>query len=331
VKFARLHWKLVIFFGSVLIVGGLVLFYMDHARHYPETDDAYVQSHIVYVASEVSGKVVELSIENYQPVTKGQMLFEIDPTSYQYALDQARARWKEAGAQELTDLQIISVAQAELAQSEAHQILAAKQAERILPLVKQGLSSLQSGDEVQADLAVANATVKAAEEKLTETRDTLAVQKLQVAAARATFLQAKLNLAHTRVYSPATGTLQNLVLRPGSFVTAGQDLFAIVDNNTWWVEANYKETQLQRVRVGQAVKIVIDLYPDHPFSGRVGYVSLGSGSTFSLLPPENATGNWVKITQRFPVKIFFTPESLDPKYPLRVGASAMVVVDTLSS
>ena len=138
--------------------------------------------------------------------------------------------------------------------------------------------------------------------------------------------QAALNLAYTNIMAPTDGELAQFTLRPGQTVTAYQGLFSLIGDNTWWVMANMKETNLNRIRVGQKATIYVDLYPSHSFHGIVKSISPGSGSSFDLLPAENATGNWVKVTQRFPVKIAIT--DLDPHYPLRIGASCSVVIDT---
>lgn len=153
-----------------------------------------------------------------------------------------------------------------------------------------------------------------------------AVINANLAVAKASLDQAELNLAHTNIYAPADGYLVNFSVRPGTLITADQPLFALIENQQWWVDANYKETDLARIRSGQTAKIVLASYPDHIFKGLVQSISSGSGSAFSLLPPENATGNWIKVTQRFPVKVLILDPA--PKFPLRVGATASVTIDT---
>jgi membrane fusion protein (multidrug efflux system) len=136
--------------------------------------------------------------------------------------------------------------------------------------------------------------------------------------------QAEIDLERTRVVAPTNGTIANLSLRPGNTVAPNVPLFVVISDQEFWVDANFKETQLKEIRVGQKATIESDVYPDHPFHGVVQSVSGGSGAAFSLLPPQNATGNWVKVTQRVPVRI--RVEDPDPQHPLRIGTTATVKV-----
>ena len=144
--------------------------------------------------------------------------------------------------------------------------------------------------------------------------------------AKASLAGAQLALKNTIVHAPASGQLVNVRLRKGNNIAAGMPLFSIVEQQNWWIQANFKETDLARIKVGQPATVKVDIYPHHVFHGVVEALSQSSGAIFSLLPPENATGNWVKVTQRFPVRIRIT--NLAPAYPLRVGASATVKIDT---
>jgi membrane fusion protein (multidrug efflux system) len=159
-------------------------------------------------------------------------------------------------------------------------------------------------------------------------KSTLDDANAALAAAAAALEQAQLNLSFTHIKAPEAGTLVNFNLRAGSTVTAGLGivLFSIIEEGQWWLDANFKETQLERIKSGQKATVNIDIYPGKKFKGIVSKISDGSGSAFSLLPPENATGNWIKVTQRFPVKIII--QNPDPQYPLRIGASATVSIDT---
>ena len=137
-----------------------------------------------------------------------------------------------------------------------------------------------------------------------------------------------LNLQYTKVTAPSSGQIASLTLRPGQTVTAYQPLFSLVSDKKWWAMANMKETDLSRIRVNQSAIVHVDMYPQHVFTGVVTSVSPGSGASFTLLPPENATGNWVKVTQRFPVRVDIIHP--DATFPLRIGASCTVSIDTLS-
>lgn len=161
-----------------------------------------------------------------------------------------------------------------------------------------------------------------------QAKQNVVTQQSQVKAAEASVETAKLNLNYTSVTAPSSGMIGNLTLRPGMVVTSGVNLFAIVDRSSFWIDANFEETKLKRIRIGQSADIKLDMYPDITFHGTVSSISAANGSTFSLLPPENATGNWVKITQRFTIRILIPVNELTDKYPLRVGASAKVVINT---
>ena len=196
-------------------------------------------------------------------------------------------------------------AKAQLTINEAQMQNATLTAKRVMDLLKKKFSSPQEGDNAVTALESASAAV------------TLA---------KAHLAQAELNMQYTRVRAPTSGWIANLTVRDGAVVAANQPLFALVSDEEFWVDANYKETELEAIKPGMKAKIITDLYPDHPFTGIVESISSGSGTVFSLLPPQNATGNWVKVTQRIPVRIHvFHPE---PNYPLRIGASSKVIIDT---
>jgi membrane fusion protein (multidrug efflux system) len=173
-----------------------------------------------------------------------------------------------------------------------------------------------------AQLAVARARLNQARLALGRAGD----QNERIREAEAALKQAQLDLAHTHVTAACDGQIAELTLQPGSTARAGNPLFALVCTDKFWIAANFKETQLERIKAGQSATIEIDMYPGHRFEGRVETISRASGVAFSLLPPQNATGNWVKVTQRVPVRIAVT--STDADYPLRVGTSATVTIDT---
>lgn len=198
----------------------------------------------------------------------------------------------------------VNKAEANVVAQQAALILAEQNATRILHLVKIGQASKAAGDEAQSKLDSARADLMANQAQLAE---------------------AKLDLEHTRVIAPNAGIVTEFVLRPGNNVMANTTLFMLVIKNDFWIDANFKETQVAHIKPGQSVNIVLDMFPHHTFHGVVDAVSSASGSVFSLMPPENASGNWVKVTQRFPVKIMIN----DPNqaYPLRAGSTATVTID----
>jgi membrane fusion protein (multidrug efflux system) len=176
-------------------------------------------------------------------------------------------------------------------------------AQRTLTLVKENYMSPQDKDDVVASLKAATSNLDYANAQLK---------------------QAQLNLAYTKITAPTDGWITNLSLREGDIVNANQPLFALVSNDEFWADANFKETEMEHVKPGQKATVITDLYPNHPFNAVIESISSGAGSAFSLLPPENSTGNWVKVTQRIPVRVrILNP---DNQYPLRIGISAEVTV-----
>jgi membrane fusion protein, multidrug efflux system len=196
-------------------------------------------------------------------------------------------------------------AQATVAQTQAELDTQSKDTARILQLVQEGQLPKANGDDAQGKIDELTAALKVAQAQLAD---------------------AQLNLQYTTIKAPANGYLNNFTLRAGEIIQSGSPLFALVETDQWWVNANFKETDLARIRVGQSADITLDIYPNLTFKGHVQGISAGSGAAFALLPPENATGNWVKVTQRFPVRINFMHP--DANYPLRVGASSRVTVNT---
>ena len=198
----------------------------------------------------------------------------------------------------------VDKARAQLAMAEANLFNAQQTAERVTKLVAKTVLSKQDGDNATANLQNTAAAVAVAKSNLAE---------------------AELDLQYSSVTAPTSGWVTNMNLRNGSIVTANQPLFALVSNHEYWVDANFKETELQRIKPGQKAEITVDMYPDRSFKGVVESISSGSGTVFSLLPPQNAIGNWVKVTQRIPVKIRIL--DMDQDYPLRIGTTASVTIN----
>lgn len=193
--------------------------------------------------------------------------------------------------------------QALLAQAEAQLKIAELTSNRTIALVKRNVDSLQGGDE-----AIANFNSAAAKQKF----------------AAASLAKAQLNVQYTHIIAPTSGWVTNVSLRTGDMVVENQPLFALISDEEFWVDANFKETDLSHISLGQTADITVDMYPGQHFAGVVESISGGSGSAFSLLPPENATGNWVKVTQRVPVRVKIL--NVNPRYPLRIGTSATVTL-----
>ncbi len=303
-------------------------FYFRYEQMHPSTDDAYLSANIIQISSQVSGKVIHTDVRNNDYVKQGQVLFQLDPREYTYALNKATAQLHSA-EQDVTALQqAVLTSQANVAEKEARLTVIKKNTHRTLVLVKKKLLSLAQGDQAKSSLQVAIAALSSAKTQLQQTRANLGTpdeNNSKILAAKAAVSLAKLNLQHTTIKASKDGYLVNFNLDTGSVIAANTPLFSLVDSHSWWVDANFKETDLENIKVGLPATIILDLYPRHPFKGKVQSLSYGSGSAFSVLPAENATGNWVKVTQRFPVKIMLTQVDLQ-QYPLRVGASAQVTV-----
>jgi membrane fusion protein (multidrug efflux system) len=316
--------------AAVLIAAGIVGYrYWRHAQLYVSTDDAYVNADVVQVSAQVSGPVVRLEIRDQQHVDAGDLLFEIDPRPFRLAVDAAQADLELAEQSVAEQSAAVAAARAAVAEREAELANAQANDRRVGNLVKQGYLSEQDAEATHTQAVTAAAAVRAAEANLEQALRALGEageRNAAIQSAKAKLGQAKLDLERTRVTAPASGTLANLTLRPGATVQAQAPLFAIVSDRNFWVDANFKETQVGRIRPGQDATVTVDMYPDRPFRGEVVSLSGGSGTAFSLLPPQNATGNWVKVTQRVPVRVHILDP--DPKYPLRIGTSARVEVST---
>jgi len=327
-KAARYRW-IALFVLLAVTIGG-VLLYWRHSEIYPSTDNAYTGTNIVRVASQVSGPILRIYVVDDDKVGAGDPLFDIDPTLYDAALRNARAQFDAAAAAAGTAADDLKAAADTLEQKRAAledaigKYRAAKDQQKAgeppSAAVTEALKAWQ--DATKAYDEAKTAFTKAQDDKITVTTPTV-----QLRAAAAQLDKATTERVRTHVTAPASGWVTNSNLRPGSIVQAGTPAFALIEDGNWWVDANFKETDLARIRPGQPATIKLDMYPGTRLDGVVESISVGSGATFSVLPPENATGNWVKVTQRFPVRIRITGTPEAGK-PLRVGASADVSIDT---
>lgn len=316
---------LVVLLAAAAGVGAFA--YWQHSIRIRSTDNAYVNAEVVQVASLVPGRVVAVYVQENQFVRMGDPLFDVDPAPFRVAANRARAQLELArqGAQQ--DFAEVRALEAEFARQSTDLGNAEVSQRRAESLVVKGFLSRQAVDDAVARVAVGRASVDQARARLEKARAALASNEGQtpsVAAAAASLEQSKLDLQNSHVTAPQDGYVVNKRLTAGSSVTPGQPLFGIIKDKSFWVDANFKETELPGLRPGQAADIQVDMYPGHSFKGRVESLSGGTGTAFSLLPPQNATGNWVKVTQRVPVKVRF--DDFDPRFPLRVGATATVTV-----
>ncbi|MCH9643688.1 MAG: HlyD family secretion protein [Gammaproteobacteria bacterium] len=307
---------------------GLTYYLYFNSQH-PSTDDAYIQAHIIQEAPQVSGIVDHIYVNNHQLVHEGQLLFTIDSKPFLIALEKAEANLQLAQSNVKAAENNQAAAAALIHQREAELSLAQIDLKRYQTLYKHEYVAKQVVDNNIRQVAVDKTQLQVAEQQYQQALNEVGGRgdlnaKIQVA--KAAVANAKLNLQYTKVYAPTSGLLAQFKLRKGDVVTAYQSNFSLIDNNNWWVEANFKETEIGKLHIGEAVAVSIDMYPDISFRGRVESIAAGSGDSFSLMPTENASGNWVKVVQRFEVKI----KLIHPpkQYPLRVGSSAIVRVNT---
>jgi membrane fusion protein (multidrug efflux system) len=323
--------KIITIATLIVIFGTAAYFYIRHQELYPSTDDAYIHANVLYIAPQVSGRVLQVNVKDYQHVADGDLLVSIDPALFQVQLEKAKAAYEAATLENRATDDAILAASAKVRAADANLIDVQKNYQREMVLVKQNVVSRQAGDDEKAKLASAQTALEAARAEMSQLiteQGAKGNEAPKVKQAAAELTQATLNLSYTNIYSPHDGTLGTVSIRPGSYVSPGLAMMPMVEDHTAWVEANYKEKDIGSMKPGMTANVVLDMYPDVTFSASVESLSPASGSSFSLLPPENATGNWVKVPQRFPVRIKLT--DLDGKPMMRVGASATVTVDTLS-
>lgn len=291
------------------------------------TDNAYINAPVVSITSQVSGQVLQVLVQDNHPVRQGDLLLTIDPRPFAIALEQAEANLDLARQGVSQGSAGVRAAQAEVEQHRADLEQARADARRAHDLAPKGYLSREDIEKADTRVQTLGAELQSSQAKLEQARAQLGSANEDngnVKAARAAVEAAQLKLDYTRLRAPFSGTLSNLSLQNGSMVQAGLPLFALIGDHRPWVDANFKETQFNRLHPGQKAEIRIDMYPGYVFHGVVDSISGGSGTAFSLLPPQNATGNWVKVTQRVPVKIIIT--DADPHRPLRIGTSADVKV-----
>ncbi len=300
---------------------------------YVSTDNAYVHQPILAISAEVPGRIVEVSTAENRVVEAGTPLFRIDDTSYKIALNQAEAALASARRAAETQRSGYVTAQARL--EAAQEVLDLKQRDfdRQKELQSRGVTSAATLDTASLDVRAASNNVTIARLAVTEALAALGGNAEQptdefpaVRAALAQREAARRNLELTAVKAPASGIVSQVgSLNVGQYVGPGTMVASLVENGESWIDANFKETQVGALREGQPVEITVDAYPGVTFHGTVLSLGSATGAQFSLIPAQNATGNWVKVVQRIPVHISITP---DPEHPLRGGLSASVSVDT---
>jgi membrane fusion protein (multidrug efflux system) len=322
----------------VLIIAGTL--YMIHASHFESTDDAFIDGRIARIAPRVAGKVLSLNVTDNQIVSADQVLLVIDPAPFEVKVKQAIASQGQAEAQLEQAKANLEVARANADQADADVVVAqanslnAKQDFERFNKLSPAARSQQQVDLATANQRSTDAQVTAAQKKADSMRaqvksaqKTVDATDASVQAARAMVEQAQLDLSYTKVIAGHSGRITRRTVEVGNYVAVGQELLDVVPTdvpNDLWVTANFKETQLAHMERGQPVTITVDSFPDDKLRGHVDSIQNGTGAVFSLLPPENATGNYVKVVQRVPVKIVLDEQ---PRHLLSPGMSVEPEVD----
>jgi membrane fusion protein (multidrug efflux system) len=303
------------------------------------TNDAYVEGRIVRISPRVSGQVIALHVDDNDLVKAGDVLLEIDPADYQAKMDQAvaavsaaRSGVEQAKAAVLRAEASVGEATAALHAAETQAKQRASDYRRYQAMGTDGVSAQQletaehAATQASDQQAAAAKKLDAAKAEWNVSKTNVVTAEAQVEAAKAQLRFAQLQLQYTKMIAPESGRVTKKNVEAGDFVNTAQPLLSIVPEERW-VVANFKEVQLDRMRVGQSVDVRVDSYPEVPLHGRVQSLQSGTGARFELLPPENATGNWVKVVQRLPVKITFEPGQDGVRF-LAQGMSVEVTVDT---
>jgi membrane fusion protein (multidrug efflux system) len=324
-----LRWPLLIA-GPVVVIAVVGWFVITGGR-YQSTDDSYVQADRTPISANVSARVVELDIKDNQTVKKGQVLFRLDPRDFQAALEQAQAQLATARLQVETARATSGQEDAAVRVAQDALSYANRELARQKELAAGGVASQQQLDQARNAADEAQSRLLVAQQQAVAARTTAGGDKgpidrhPAVMQAQAALDRAQLNMAYTTIVAPADGVVAHVdQIQVGSYITGAQPLFWLVSGRPY-VEANFKENQLAKMRVGQTAEIKIDAFSDKTLTGKVASFSPGAGSTFSILPAQNATGNWVKVVQRLPVRIEFDQP---PSVMAAMGLSAIVKVDT---
>jgi len=322
----RWRWPLIV--GGPVLILLVVGYFVLTGGHYESTDNAYVQIAKTPVAPSISGRVVQIMVHENQVVHRGQVLFRLDPSDVQASAQAAQAQLSQAQQQVIEAQAAYRTQTANVAQAQDNVSYTAKEAKRQQALYAAGVASKQQVDQAAHAAEVARDQLVAARQQQQQAFAALgggSGSNPGVLQARAQLQRAQLNIGYTTVVAPSDGIVARVEQMPlGTYLNASQTAFWLLAGQPW-IEANFKEDQLAHMKVGQPVDIRVDAYPDVHLHGHVASFAPGTGAAFSALPSQNATGNWVKVTQRLPVRIEF--DRPPPGMAARAGLSAKVKVD----
>jgi membrane fusion protein, multidrug efflux system len=304
---------------ALIMIGAVAPFAWIYLQSYQSTDDAQIDGHIDPLSSRIDGTVVAVHAEDDDRVKRGELLVEIDPRDYEVAVEQARAQLGLAPAQVASAQQDYAATLAKVREDDAANYKAQRDARRYTILLEQQVVPQEQYDQFIATARVDAATVDYDREEAESTLKTVGARNPNAGAARAALDQALLNLSYTKIYAPANGIVGKRTVQLGSRIQPGQTLMFVTETDEIRVTANFKETQLSSMHRGERVTLHVDTF-GRDYRGYVEHMPGASGDRFSLLPPENATGNYVKVAQRLPVRILFEPGQ-DPDHQLHPGMS----------
>ena len=306
--------------AALILLVLVIIYYFYFIAPYEDTDDAFIDGYVTLISPRVPGQVTKLLITDNEEVHTGDVLVEIDPRDYDASLALAKAdltaaqsQLDSAKAQVNVSESKVTQAQAAVTSADAENQRASADLERYQTVESRAVSKSDfdsvraKARSAEADLDSARSQVKAAQADVTLSQAGVETAVAAVKQAQAKLQQAELNLSYTKIIAPFDGRITARTVQNGNYISPGQALFALVPRNVW-VTANFKETQLTFMRPGQPVTVHVDAYPDQNFTAKVDSLQAGTGARFSLLPPENAVGNYVKVVQRVPVKIVFDEE-----------------------
>ncbi|PJA73369.1 hypothetical protein CO151_13470 [bacterium CG_4_9_14_3_um_filter_65_15] len=318
--------SIILIVAAVLVLLGWLKW--EHGKIFPSTDNAYIGADVTAVSSRVPGTLLLVAAQENHSVQEGEVIAELDPRDFDQDVAKQEAAVGAAQADVALQEALIAGARAQVAAAEAQLRLAQSDRERYAALDESGSTARRQYDQAIAAASVAEAGLDAARKQLTATRAGLEAQQKALAKANTGLDNARLQRSYCTITAPCSGVITDKGAMTGQVVAPGQPLCRIVQTNGAhaWIDANFKETQLRRIRIGQPVTLTIDADGQGEYRGHVASLGAGSGAAFSLLPPENATGNWIKVVQRLPVRIAL--DETIPERLLKIGLSCAVTVDT---